>query len=117
MIAWVLLKRLRQSIHGAALVDEAKIAKELSKPLDDLRELIATETTTIAARAAIGPKAIMGSQAEVAHLLEKVTIAHYGIADDAALAGARGSHQKGDPYPKALFRYIANRAPQIGNLS
>ncbi len=115
--AWVLMKRLRQSIQSAALLDEVKIAKELSKPFDDLRDLIATETKAVAVRAAVGPKAIMANQTEVVHILEMIAIAHYGVPDDAALTGARGSHQKGDQYPKALFRYLASKAPQIGNLS
>ena len=122
VLAWVLMKRLRQSIHGAALIDRAKIAKELSKPLDDVRELIAAETRAVAARVAIGPKAIMANQSEVVQMLEKIAITHYGVPEDAALTGARGARQTGEkqkaePYPLALFRYLASKAPQIGDLS
>lgn len=115
-LGFVLVKRIKDAISAAVLMDETKLQAELSVPFDQCRQTLwATVQPKIVV---MGPLAIFRNQTEALPLLRDAMIAHYGLAADPAIAPLRAKVTQGEPYPQsALFDYLSTRAPQIGNLS
>ena len=124
---WVLAKRTREQITGAALLDESKIGAQLGDPADRLRQLIIDLTAAKMIAASARAWALYRNQATSLELLEEIMIAHYGTTDPKAVAAkkaerpvklnARGRAVPLFDYPKSLFDYLCAKAPQIGNLT
>lgn len=115
-LGFILVKRIRQAIAGASLIDEAKLPTELGAPFDQARQALwgAVQPKT----AAKGPLAIFRNQTDAVPLLREVMIDHYGLAADTAIAPLQAKVAPTDPYPqKALFDFLSAKAPQIGNIT
>lgn len=114
-LGFILVKRIRQAISGAALIDEAKLKAALGPAFDSARqELWGTVQPKTVLK---GPLAIFRNQTDAVPLLRDTMIAHYGLAADPAIAPLRAKVTLGELYPQALFAYLAAKAPQIGNLT
>lgn len=115
-LGFVLVKRIRQAIAGAALIDEAKLKTELGAAFDLARQTLwgAVQPKT----ALKGPLAIFRNQTDAIPLLRDVMIDYYGLGADPAIAPLKAKVVATDPYPqKALFDFLSAKAPQIGNIT
>lgn len=114
-LGFILVKRIRQVIAGAALIDETKLKAELGAPFDAARQSL---WGTVQPKTALkGPLAIFRNQTDAVPLLRDAMIAHYGLAADPAIAPLQAKVTAGEPYPqKALFDFLSAKAPQIGNI-
>ncbi len=115
-LGFVLVKRVRQALAGAVLVDENKLRSELGAPFDSVRQkLWETVEPKIEEK---GPLAIFRNQTDAFPLLYDVMIAHYDLSSDPAVAHLKVKSVSTDPYPqKALFDFLSAKAPQIGNIT
>ena len=113
-IAWVLLKQVRDEIHGPKLLVLPAIEANLSKPFDDLREICRDEILKISEP---GPLAISRSFTHAIPLLLKIVVRHFEREDDPVVTHKIGQQAADELYPVALFMYLMSKAPQIGNLS
>jgi AIPR protein len=121
--SWILAKRFRTAIEGAAILDETKITTETSNPADILRQKIIDLVSAKPKR----PWILFRNQSDLFELLEEIMIAYYGSTVPQAIAAkkaerpvkqvSRGRTVPLYNYPKPLFDYLAERAPQIGNLT
>jgi AIPR protein len=115
-LGFVLVKRIRQAIAGAKLIDDAKLKTEIGAAFDAARQTLwgAVQPKT----ALKGPLAIFRNQTDAIPLLRDVMIDHYGLAADPAIAPLKAKAALTDPYPqKALFDFLSTKAPQIGNIT
>lgn len=114
VITAVMMKRLRNRIAAAAVVDTAAIAALLSQPdtLDQLRQQafsLGQQRLTLE-----GPLAYFRNQSNVAAFLADLMEAHFGLAADPAIAPLRNIQTAADAYPrKRLLDYLSSRAPQL----
>ncbi len=114
-LGFVLAKRAKNALDGAALVDETKIETELSAEFDTLRQELWDKTSP---RTALkGPLAIFRNQTDTIPLLREVMTSHYGLGADPVIGHKAAQSRPGQQYPEALFGYLADKAPQIGNLT
>ena len=113
-LGFILAKQVAGTIKGAALIDPAKLPIALSTTFDATRQ--ALWTTTQKRLWARGPLALFRNQSEGLPLLRDAMIERYGLAADPAIAALRAKPTLGQAYPEALFKYLAAKAPQIGNL-
>ena len=115
-LGFVLVKRIRQAIAGAKLIDDAKLKTELGAAFDTARQTLwgAVQPKT----ALKGPLAIFRNQTDAIPLIRDVMIDHYDLANDPAIAPLKAKVSLTDPYPqKALFDFLSAKAPQIGNIT
>jgi hypothetical protein len=113
-ITAVMMKRLRNRIGAAAVVNAAAISALLSQPdtLDQLRQ----QTFTLGQQRLTveGPLAYFRNQSNVAAFLADLMEAHFGLAADPAIAPLRNIQTAADAYPrKRLLDYLSSRAPQL----
>jgi hypothetical protein len=113
VLAWILAKRTRDAVQGAGLVIDAKLTTELSKPLDDLRQVSLDQINKFVR----GPLAVCRNQGETMPLLERIMIQHFELASDPAVDFKRKQQKTAQPYPVDLFNYLVSKAPQIGKLA
>ena len=114
VITAVMMKRLRNRIGAAAVVDTAAIAALLSQPdtLDQLRQ----QAFSLGQRRLTfeGPLAYFRNQSNVAAFLADLMEAHFALAADPAIAPLRNIQTAADAYPrKRLLDYLSSRAPQL----
>ena len=107
--AWILCKRLRKAIDGKALLNDARISTDLSRPFDELRQTLQDETR----KQYRGPLAVFRNQGEVLPVLVEVAVHHYGLASDPTVAHKRTQQRPGQAYPVDFFEYLVSKAPQI----
>jgi hypothetical protein len=107
--AWILSKRLRKAIDGKALLNDARISTDLSRPFDELRQTLQDETR----KQYRGPLAVFRNQGEALPVLVEVAVHHYGLASDQAVSHKRTQQRAGQAYPVDLFEYLLSKAPQI----
>jgi hypothetical protein len=60
-----------------------------------------------------GPLATFKNQTALIPVLKDVMIEHFGLTSDPVIAIKAGQFSVKDQYPAALFRYLADKAPQI----
>lgn len=112
VITTVMMKRLRNRIRAAAIIDPAAIPALISQPLDQLRQ----ETFDLGGQRLIleGPLAYFRNQGNVAAFLAELMEAHFALSADPALAPLRNIQNAADAYPrKRLIDYLSSRAPQL----
>lgn len=112
-MAWTLSKRTRNVIEGRQVIDNAKLKMELSKPFDDLRQILQDE----AKKCPRGPLAVFRNQGEALPVLQETAIKAYGLTGDPAVEHKKKQQNFGQFYPADLFNYLVSKAPQIGNLA
>ncbi|MDO8732722.1 MAG: AIPR family protein [Actinomycetota bacterium] len=112
VITAAMMKRLRNRIGAAAVIDAATIPALISQPLDQLRQEafdLAKDHLKFE-----GPLAYFRNQGHVASYLADLMEKHYVLAADPAVAPLRNIHSAADAYPrKRLIDYLASRAQQL----
>jgi len=114
VITAVMMKRLRNRIGTAAVVDTDAISALLSQPdtLDQLRQ----QTFSLGQQRLTfeGPLAYFRNQSNVAAFLADLLETHFALAADPAIAPLRNIQTAADAYPrKRLLDYLSGRAPQL----
>ncbi len=112
VITAVMMKRLRNKIGAAAVIDPATIPALISLPLDQLRQQI----FDLGRQRLIleGPLAYFRNQGNVTGLLVDLMETHFALATDPAIAPLRNIQNAADAYPrKRLIDYLSNHAPQL----
>lgn len=112
IITTVMMKRLRNRIGAAAVIDPATIPALISQPLDQLRQ----QTFDLGRQRLIleGPLAYFRNQGNVAAFLADLMETHFALAADPAIAPLRNIQNAADAYPrKRLIDYLSSRAPQL----
>jgi len=114
VITAVMMKRLRNRIGAAAIVDAGAISALLSQPdaLDQIRQQtfdMGQQRLTFE-----GPLAYFRNQANVTAFLADLMETHFALAADPAIAPLRNIQNAADAYPrKRLIDYLSSRAPQL----
>lgn len=107
----LMLKRLRDRIAAAVVIDASVLPELISQPLDQLRQ----EAFDLAAERLKfeGPLAFFRSQSNVAAFMADLMEIHFALADP-AIAPLRNIQTAADAYPlKRLLDYLSSRAPQL----
>lgn len=112
--SFVMMKGLRDALRANVRIDEAKMQVALSKPMDDLRQTLwdVVQPMTLYK----GPLAIMRNQTDVPKVLDDIMTKHFDLAADANLPKKRDKATTPAGI-QGLFKYLAEKAPQIGGLS
>jgi hypothetical protein len=113
-MAWVLSKTLRQEVSSASLIDIDKLETAMSRPFDDLRNLLWTKVQPLLATK--GPLAIFRNQTDTIPLLRDLSIEHFSLTNDSIVGIKQAQIASGEPYQVALFSYLISKAPQITNV-
>lgn len=114
VITAVMMKRLRNRIGAAAVVDVAAINALLSQAdtLDQLRQQafsLGQQRLTFE-----GPLAYFRNQSNVTAFLADLMETHFALTADQAIAPLRNIQTAADVYPrKRLLDYLSSRAPQL----
>jgi hypothetical protein len=114
VITAVMMKRLRNRIGAAAVVDVAEIDALLSQAdtLDQLRQhafSLGQQRLTFE-----GPLAYFRNQSNVTAFLADLMETHFALTADPAIAPLRNIQTAADVYPrKRLLDYLSSRAPQL----
>ncbi|MGD1826806.1 Abortive phage resistance protein [Chromobacterium violaceum] len=114
VIIAVMMKRLRNRIGAAAVVDVAAINALLSQAdtLDQLRQhafSLGQQRLTFE-----GPLAYFRNQSNVTAFLADLMETHFALTADPAIAPLRNIQTAADVYPrKRLLDYLSSRAPQL----
>lgn len=111
-ITAVMLKRLRNKIGTAAVIDPATIPALISQPLDQLRQ----QAFDLGRQRVIleGPLAYFRNQGNVAAFLTDLMETHFVLAGDPTIASLRNIQNAADAYPrKRLIDYLSSRALQL----
>ena len=112
VITCVMMKRLRQRISAAAVIDAATIPGLISQPLDQLRQ----QTFDFGRQRLLGegPLAYFRNQGSVASFMADLMETHFVLTADPALPNLRNIHTAADAYPrKRLLDYLSGKAPQL----
>lgn len=112
VITAVMMKRLRQRISTAAVIDAVTIPGLISQPLDQLRQ----QTFDLGQQRLLGegPLAYFRNQGSVASFMADLMEAHFALTADAALPNLRNINTAADDYPrKRLLDYLSGKAPQL----
>lgn len=113
-MASVFGKQFRAAIGGNDLIDTAKLKTAGSAPYDTLRQHLWDIIQSISWP---GPLAIAKNQDRTLDLTRRLMILQYGLGSDPAIKALRAKHITGQPYQLDLFKYLASKAPQIGNVT
>ena len=112
VITAVMMKRLRQRIHAAAVIDPAVLPALISQPLDELRQQtfdLGRQRLTLQ-----GPLAYFRNQSNLVTFLADLMETHFALATDPTVAHLRNVQNAAEVYPrKRLLDYLASRAPQL----
>lgn len=114
VITAVMMKRLRNRIGAAAVIDVAAIAALLSQAdtLDQLRQQafsLGQQRLTFE-----GPLAYFRNQSNVTAFLADLMETHFALTTDPAIVRLRNIQTAADAYPrKRLLDYLSSRAPQL----
>ena len=112
VITAVMMKRLRNRIGAAAVIDPAATPALISQPLDQLRQ----QTFELGQQQLVleGPLAYFRNQGNVVAFLADLMETHFALGADPAIAPLRNIQNAADAYPrKRLIDYLSSRAPQL----
>ncbi|SCZ86235.1 AIPR family protein [Nitrosomonas mobilis] len=112
VITAAMMKRLRNRLGAANVIDPATIPALISQPLDQLRQ----EMFDLAGQRLHfeGPLAYFRNQSHVTAFLADLLEKHFALAADPAIVPLRNIHSAADAYPrKRLIDFLASRAPQL----
>lgn len=112
VITTVMMKRLRNRIGVAAVMDPATIPTLISQPLDELRQQafdLARQRLSFQ-----GPLAYFRNQGNVVTFLSDLMEIHFSLSADPAIAPLRNIQNAADVFPRQrLIEYLASLAPQL----
>lgn len=112
VITAVMMKRLRNRICAATVIDPAAIPMLISQPLDQLRQ----EAFDLSQQRLVleGPLSYFRNQGDVVAFLADLMETHFALGADPAIAPLRNIQNEADAYPrKRLIDYLSSRAPQL----
>lgn len=112
VITAVMMKRLRQRIGAASVIDPATIPALISQPLDQLRQ----QAFDLGQQRLFGegPLAYFRNQGSVAGFLADLMETHFALTADPAIAPLRNIQNAADTYPrKRLLDYLSSKAPHL----
>ena len=113
-MAFVFAKQFRAAIDGNEIVQPAKLKSAGSVPYDTLRqhlwEIIQSITWP-------GPLAISKNQDHTLNLMRRLMTRQYELKGDPVITALRAKYITGQPYQVDLFKYLASKAPQVGNVA
>jgi hypothetical protein len=112
VITAVMMKRLRQRIHVAMVVDPAALPALISQPLDQLRQ----QTFDLARQRLLseGPLAYFRNQGNVASFIADLMETHFVLTADPTLSSLRNINTVAEAYPRQrLVDYLSSKAPQL----
>lgn len=112
VIITVMMKRLRNRINAATLINQSEIPALISHPLDELRQ----QAFDLGQRKLFmqGPLAYFRNQGNVIPFVAELMETHFTLTNDSAIAPLRNIQNVGDAYPrKRLIDYLTSRAPQL----
>ncbi len=112
-MAFVFAKQFRQAIDGNELIDVAKLKSAGSAPYDTLRQHLWDIMQTIPWP---GPLAISKNQDHTLNVIRRLMTRQYGLKGDPAIKALRAKYIVGQPYQVDLFKYLASKSTQIGNI-
>lgn len=111
-ITAVMMKRLRNRIGAAAVIDPAVILALISQPLNQLRQQafdLGRQRLTFE-----GPLAYFRKQGSVASFMADLMETHFALTADPVLPNLRNIHTVADAYPrKRLLDYLSGKVPQL----
>lgn len=111
VIASILMKRLKTKIGGATILDADAIKREISAPLDELRQQCFEQYQLHLAGWA--PHASFKRIGDTSRLIKSVMIIHQQMAEDLAVQKLQGVLNKDDPYNQKLTDYLVDKTIQI----
>lgn len=107
-----MIKRLRNKIGVATIIDPVTIPALISQPFDQLRQ----QTFDLGRKQIVseGPLACFRNQGSVVTFLADLMEMHFALANDPAIAPLRNIQNAADTYPrKRLLDYLSSKAPQL----
>lgn len=113
VVAWIIVKCVRNSARSATLVRPEKLKSQLGPAFDQLRQRFWDQVQ----KTGVGPLALSRNQTHAIPLMQRTALAHYGLETDPAIAHKRAEGSLNEPYPTALFAYLVSQAPQIEDLA
>lgn len=112
VIMAVMMKRLRNRIGAARVIDLGEVTRLVSPPMDLLRQQALDLGQLRLSRE--GPLAFFRNQSNVVAFLTDLMEQHYGLASDPAVAPLRNIQNAPGASPrKRLIDYMSIKAPQI----
>lgn len=113
-MAFVFAKQFRVAIGGNDLIQMAKLKAAGGAQYDTLRQHLWDIIQSIPWPGAL---AISKNQDRTLDLIRELMTKHYGLNGDPIIANLRSRNIIGQPYQIDLFKYLASKAPQIGNIT
>lgn len=114
VLAYVFAKQFRNAILGNQLISWSKLPAQAGQAYDELRQKM---WDLIGPNCWPGPLARSKNQDQALDLLRQLMVGHYALENDNTIEHLRNKYQFGQPYPIDLFKYLASKAPQIGDLT
>ena len=115
-LGFILSKHVEATLSGAVLIEPGNIDSALSIAFDGARHALWNAVDARAQAAYKGPLAIVRNIGEALPVLITAMTVHYGLTADPVLA-RKAVSKGGEPYPVALFDYLASKAQPIGGLT
>lgn len=112
LTAYVFAKQFRKAIDGTDLIQAQTLKTVGSAPYDVLRQNLWDIIQTISWP---GPLAIAKNQDHALNLIRRLMTAQYALTADPVVNALRAKNIVGQAYQVELFKYLASKAPQIGN--
>lgn len=112
-MAFVFAKQFRDAIGGNDLIDVGKLKTVGSAPYDTLRQHLWEVIQSISWP---GPLAISKNQDRTLNVIRRLMTRQYGLKGDPAIKALRAKYIVGQPYQVDLFKYLASKSVQIGNV-
>jgi hypothetical protein len=113
-LGWVLAKRFKNVIHSTVIVDTDLLEDKASIPFDELRNQFETQVDSYINSSDRGALSVFRNRTHALPLLQAVMLEHYGLTADPIIPYKQSSKiSDKEEYPKALFDYMVENAPQI----
>jgi len=113
-LAFVFARQFLDAIGGDELIQMSKLRTAGSAPYDTLRQHLWDIIQSISWP---GPLAISKNQDHTLNVIRRLMTRQYGLKADPAIKSLRAKSITGQPYQVDLFKYLAAKAPQIGNVA
>lgn len=114
-VAFVMMKRLRNGIAGHPPLNPQRLMAAVGPELDNLRQALWMEAQPLCAGR--NPLNVFKTQTDVSAIVRSMMTQHYNLQNHPALPALIAIPTDDQPYPKQLFTFLSNQAPQIGNLT
>lgn len=111
VIASILMKRLNAKIYSDSILDLDEVKREVSAPLDELRQQCFSQYQISLAGNA--PHAAFKRISDTSRLIKSVMIVNQNLAEDVAVQRLRSVVNRDDPYNQRLVGYLVDKGVQI----